>query len=447
MKTYDLIIQGVTALAMDEGNTTIDDCVIGIEQGAITLLEKAQPDAQYQAREHIDARGMLALPGFVDTHTHCFQSLLKGLGADLPLIGWLNSSVQPFGVRVTHRQQQLATLITCLEALKSGCTTLCEFFYTNQDPELADVCIEAMKSTGIRSVFMRTFQDFGEEYNTPACYIEPVDVAIGEVERLRRAYRADDTVSIWTGPDVTWATTKHGYESMLEYCLDQHVRYTMHLKETPEDDAMCKRHYGLGIVDLLDEIGFLTDQFLAVHGVCLTQSEVKLLTERGVSLSHNPAANLYLGSGIVPIPACLAAGMSVSLGTDGAASNNMTDMFDAMRLATLVQKGVCRDATAMSAEQAVRMATVYGARALGMHDAIGTLEVGKKADIVLFNPNKLKSIPMHDPLATIVYSASAENVDTTIVNGKVVYQRGAFSCGVDEEWLAEQVRNELQGMI
>ena len=447
MKTYDLVIEGATVLAMDEGDTVMSDCVIGIEQGAITLLETSQPNAHYQARERLDAHGMLALPGFVDTHTHCFQSLLKGLGADLPLIGWLNSSVQPFGVRVTHRQQQLATLITCLEALKSGCTTLCEFFYTNQDPRLADVCIEAMKSTGIRSVFMRTFQDFGEEYDTPACYIEPVDVAIGEVERLRSLYRADGMVSIWTGPDVTWATTKHGYEAMLEYCLDQHVHYTVHLKETPEDDAMCKRHYGMGIVDLLDEIGFLTDQFLAVHGVYLTQAEVKLLAERGVSLSHNPAANLYLGSGIAPIPACLAAGMNVSLGTDGAASNNMTDMFDAMRLATLVQKGVCREATAMSAKEAVKMATIYGARTLGMHDTIGTLEIGKRADIVLFNPNKVKSIPMHDPLATIVYSASAENVDTTIVNGKVVYQRGAFSCGVDEEWLAEQVQNELRDMM
>ena len=123
----------------------------------------------------------------------------------------------------------------------------------------------------------------------------------------------------------------------------------------------------------------------------------------------------------------------------------MTDMFDAMRLATLVQKGVCRDATVISAEKAVKMATAHGASALGMRDTIGTLEIGKKADIVLFNPDKLKSIPMHDPLATVVYSASAENVDTTIVNGKVVYRRGAFSCGVDEEWLAEQVRNELRG--
>ena len=446
MKTYDLIIEHAIALTIDANDTVIDDCVIGIEAGIITLLEKHSDNMRYEARERIDAQGMVALPGFVNTHTHCFQSLLKGLGADLPLIGWLNKSVQPFGVRVTHRQQELATLVTCLEALKSGCTTLCEFFYTNQDPELADVCIESMRSTSIRTVLARTFQDFGEEYNTPACYIEPVEKAILEVDRLRCAYSSNDMISIHTGPDVPWATTKQGYEAILEYCLDKHVRYTMHLKETQEDDAMCMRHYGMGIVELLDEIGFLTDQLLAVHCVCLTQPEIETLAEHGVSVSHNPAANLYLGSGIAPIPSLLSEGITVSLGTDGAASNNMTDLLDTMRLAALVHKGACRDATAMSAYKVVKMATIDGACALGMNKVIGSLEVGKRADIVLFDPDKLKSMPMHDPFATIVYSSSPENIDTTIVNGSVVYRKGVFSCGIDEASLAEQVKREIRAL-
>ena len=443
MRRYDLVIEHATVLTMDEGGTVVEDAVIGVEAGAITLIEGWREDAGYEAYECIDARGMLALPGYVNTHVHCFQSLLKGLGADQPLIGWLNSSVQPFGVRLTRRQQELSALVACLEALKSGTTTLCEFFYTNQSPELADVCVETMHRTGIRSVLMRTFQDFGDEYNVPACYLETPERAIEEVERLRVAYRDDPLVTVMTGPDVTWATTRRGYEQILEYCLDRRMRYTMHLKETPEDDDMCRRHYGVGIVELLDEIGFLTDQFLAVHCVYLEPHEIELFAERGVSVSHNPAANLYLGSGIAPIPACLAAGVNVCLGTDGAASNNATDLFDAIRLAALVHKGACRDATAMNAEAAVRMATSSGARALGMEEEIGSLEVGKRADIVLFDPDKLKSTPVHDPLATIAYSASAENVDTTIVEGKVVYRKGVFSCGIEEAELAELVRCEL----
>ncbi|RAP44385.1 MAG: hypothetical protein BZ136_08850 [Methanosphaera sp. rholeuAM74] len=352
--------------------------------------------------------------------------------------------MQPFGVRVTHKQQELAALIACLEALRSGCTTFCEFFYTNQDPELADVCIETMQKTGIRSVLMRTFQDYGEEYNVPDCYIEPVKKAIREVERLRNKYPTDDMLSIWTGPEVTWAMTRKGYEEILEYCLDRNVRYTMHLNETPEDNEMCRRHYGKNIVELLDEIGLLTDHFLAVHCVYLTQDEIKLFGERGVSISHNPAANLYLGSGIAPVPACLREGINISLGTDGAASNNTTDMLDTMRLTALIHKGVNRDPTAMSAEKVVEMATTGGARSLGMEKTIGSLEVGKKADIILFDPGRIRSIPMHDPVATLVYSASAENIDTTIVNGKVVYSKGSFSCGIDEEQLIASVKDCLK---
>ena len=443
MDAYQLIIENATILTADADNTVIRDGVIGIKNGTIALLQKQAPGISYQADKYMDAHGMIALPGFVNTHVHCFQSLLKGLGADLPLIGWLNSSVQPFGVRLTHRQQELAALIACLEALKSGCTTFCEFFYTNQDTELADVCIETMRKTGIRSIFMRTFQDYGEEYNVPSCYLEPVEKAIGEVERLRKTYSSEDMLTIWTGPDVTWATTRRGYEAILEYCLDRNMRYTMHLKETPEDDDMCRRNYGTGIVDLLEETGLLTDQFLAVHCVYLTSDEIKLFAERGVSISHNPAANLYLGSGIAPIPVCLEAGVNISLGTDGAASNNTTDMLDTMRLTALIHKGVSRDATAMSARKVIRMATEGGAKALGMGNTIGSLETGKKADIILFDPDKLKSVPMHDPLATVIYSASSENIDTTIVNGKIVYHKGIFSCGIDEAQLAEQVKQEL----
>ena len=444
MKNYDLVIENASILTLDDNMTFIKNGIIGVKDGVISLLEEQAPEICCQAENRIDAQGMLALPGFVNTHVHCFQSLLKGLGADKPLIGWLNSSVQPFGVRVTHRQQELAALVACLEALKSGCTTLCEFFYTNQDPELADVCIETMRKTGIRSVLMRTFQDYGEEYDVPACYVEPVEKAIEEVERLKKKYDPDNMVSIGTGPDVTWATTRKGYEAILEYCLDRKVRYTMHLNETPEDNDMCRRHYGKSIVDLLDEIGFLTDQFLAVHCVYLTQNEIKLLAERGVSISHNPAANMYLGSGIAPIPDCLQAGINVSLGTDGAASNNTTDMLDTMRLAALIHKGVCRDATAMSAEKVVRMATLGGAKALGMGKTVGTLEAGKKADIILFDPAKIKSVPMYDPIASLVYSADAGNIDTTIVNGEVVYRKGVFSCGIDEEQIYREVMSELQ---
>ena len=371
---------------------------------------------------------------------------LKGLGADHRLIEWLNLSALPYGQIMTPRQHMLAAQLACMEALKSGCTSICEFFYTNQDPDLAHACIEGMRSTGIRSVFIRTFQDTGEEYGMPSIFIEPADRAMHEVEALRKRYHEDDMLSIWTGPDVTWSTTKQGYQTMLEYCQSENVRYSMHLKETEVDNEMCFRYYGKDIVDLLEEIGFLTDRMLAVHCVNLTPDDIRRFAEHGVSISHNPAPNLYLGSGIPPIPENLRAGVNVALGTDGAASNNSTDMLETMKLAALIQKGIHRDASVITADQVIRMAACGGARAIGMEDRLGTLEIGKKADMILFDPRHLKSFPNHDAEATVVYASSEENIDATIVNGKIVYRKGNFECGITETELLREIAVEVEKM-
>lgn len=443
MKTYDLLIKNADIYTMDEKNTVISHGVIGVEGENITLMEEMDKEKEYAAAEVIDAAGSVVFPGFVDTHIHIFQSFLKGLGADHRLIEWLNLSALPYGQYMTPHQHKLAAQLACMEALKSGCTTMSEFFYTNQDVELAHSCIDGMVSTGIRSIFIRTFQDTGEEYGMPKCFLEPAGKAMKEVEALKKKYQENDMLSIWTGPDVTWSTTKEGYQEMLEYCLSENVRYSMHIKETEVDNQMCMKYYGKDIVDMLEEIGFLTDKFLAVHCVNLTPHDIERFAKYGVSISHNPAPNLYLGSGIPPIPESLKAGVNVSVGTDGAASNNSTDMLESLKLAALIQKGIHRDAAVITADEIIRMATAGGAKAVGMEDKIGTLKVGKKADLIVFNPRHLKSAPMHDAKATVVYASSEENIDTTVVNGKVVYHKGKFSCGIEEETLIEEINREL----
>ena len=443
---YDLIIRNAEIYTMDHDRRRIDRGSLAVQGDRIARIEQADLAESCSADQVIDADGMILFPGFIDTHIHIFQSFLKGLGADHRLIEWLNLSALPYGRIMTPRQHELAARLACMEALKSGCTTICEFFYTNQDPELAYGCIEGMRSTGIRSVFIRTFQDTGEDYGMPSIFIEPADKAMREVASLRKRYREDDMLSIWTGPDVTWSTTKAGYQTMLEYCLSENVRYSMHLKETEVDNEMCLKHYGRDIVDLLEEIGFLTDKMLAVHCVNLTECDIRRFAEYGVSISHNPAPNLYLGSGVPPIPESLLAGVNVALGTDGAASNNSTDMLETMKLAALIQKGIHRDAAVISADQVIRMATCSGAKAIGMENLVGTLEVGKKADMILFDPRHLKSFPNHDAEATVVYAASEENIDTTIVNGKIVYHRGIFAGGINETELIGACAVEIEKM-
>ena len=443
---YDLIIRNAAIHTMDRDRQVIDRGSLAVKGDRIAKIEQGDLPEQDTAGQVIDADGMILFPGFVDTHIHIFQSFLKGLGADHPLIEWLNLSALPYGTVMTPRQHELATRLACMEALKSGCTAICEFFYTNQDPELAHACIEGMRSTGIRSVFIRTFQDTGEEYGMPSVFIEPAEKAMREVASLKKCCKEDDMLTIWTGPDVTWSTTKEGYQTMLEYCLSENVRYSMHLKETEVDNEMCLRYYGKDIVDLLEEIGFLTDKMLAVHCVNLTSRDIRRFAEYGVSVSHNPAPNLYLGSGIPPIPESLLAGVNVSLGTDGAASNNSTDMLETMKLAALIQKGIHRDASVITAGQVIRMAACGGAKAIGMEDRVGTLEAGKKADMILFDPRHLKSFPNHDAEATVVYASSEENIDTTIVNGKIVYHKGAFAGGLDEADLIREIAVEVEKM-
>jgi 5-methylthioadenosine/S-adenosylhomocysteine deaminase len=186
---------------------------------------------------------------------------------------------------------------------------------------------------------------------------------------------------------------------------------------------------------------------LAVHCVNLTEKDIRRFAKYGVSISHNPAPNLYLGSGIPPIPESLRAGVNVALGTDGAASNNSTDMLETMKLAALIQKGIHRDASVITADQVIRMASLGGAKAIGMENLLGTLEVGKKADMILFDPRHLKSFPNHDPKATVVYASSEENIDTTIVNGKVVYRKGIFAGGIREEELVRECAAEVEKMV
>lgn len=443
---YDLIIRNAVIYTMNADQRVINHGSLAIMGDRIARIDENDLSSTCSAVQVIDADGMILFPGFINTHIHIFQSFLKGLGADHRLIEWLNLSALPYGRIMTPRQHELAARLACMEALKSGCTTICEFFYTDQDSELAHACIEGMQSTGIRSVFIRTFQDTGEEYGMPSIFIEPADKAMQEVSALRKRYKEDDMLSIWTGPDVTWSTTREGYLTMLEYCLSENVRYSMHLKETEVDNEMCLRYYGKDIVDLLEEIGFLTDKMLAVHCVNLTERDIRRFAEYGVSISHNPAPNLYLGSGIPPIPESLLAGVNVALGTDGAASNNSTDMLETMKLAALIQKGIHRDASVISADQVIRMATCGGAKAIGMENLVGTLEVGKKADMILFDPRHLKSFPNHNAEATVVYASSEENIDTTIVNGKIVYHKGNFAGGLSEAELVSACAAEIEKM-
>jgi 5-methylthioadenosine/S-adenosylhomocysteine deaminase len=444
MKSVDIIIKNAMIYTVDKDDSIIDNGCIVINKDCIEAIGCADLLNMYQGKKVIDATGKVIFPGFVNTHIHIFQSLLKGLGADHRLIEWLNLSALPYGKIIDANLQYEAARLASMEAIKSGCTTLSEFFYTVQSDDLAHGVIRGMKDVGIRSVFIRTFCDTGSDYGMPDSFIETMPQAINNIDNLYNSYsKDDDMLKIWTGPCVTWSTTKNGYSSILEYCQDQNMPYSMHIQETDVDNEMSQKHYNMNAVDLLDSVGFLTKDFLAVHCVNLTEHEMQLFAENDVAISHNPMPNLYLGSGFAPIPECLERNIRVSLGTDGAASNNTTNMLETMKMATVCQKAVHKDASILPAKQILRMATFEGAKAIQMDHLIGSLEVGKKADLIIFNPDDFTSFPMHDPLATLVYASTPFNIETTIINGQVVYEGREFTKGFDEQAFFSNITAEL----
>lgn len=440
----DLLIKNATVYTVNEADEILHNASIAIEAGKIKKIYKEGEKVTEGAAKTINANGKVIFPGFVNTHIHIFQSLLKGLGADHRLIEWLNLSALPYGEKIGSDLQYEAARLASMEAIQSGCTTLSEFFYTTQSEELAHAVIAGMQDIGIRSVFIRTFQDTGLEYGMPECFIEDAGTAMKKVDKLVDRYQnQSDMLSIWTGPDVTWSTTKEGYQTMLEYCKSKNVRYSMHIQETEVDNQMTQKYYGKNAVDLLDEVGFLTDKFLAVHCVNLTDHEIDLFRKNGVSISHNPMANMYLGSGYAPIVKCLEKGVRVTVGTDGACSNNTTNMLETLKMATVTQKANYRDAAILTAGQILRAATIEGAKAIGMDAVTGSIEEGKKADLFIYNPYELTSFPMHDPLASLVYSSTVRNVETTIINGRIVYHKGRFSQVPDMEEFYQNIEARL----
>lgn len=439
------VIRNATVYTVNSADDVLPRANIVVRDGKIFRICVGDVPGLTDRGTIIDATGKVVFPGFVNTHIHIFQSLLKGLGADHRLIEWLNLSALPYGERMGPDLQYAAARLASMEAIQSGCTTLCESFYTTQDDELAHAVIRGMGESGIRSVFIRTFCDTGTDYGMPACFMEPVSRAMKKTEDLRLRYDGiSDMLRIWTGPCVTWATTKEGYIGMLEYAKSVGMPYSMHLDETDVDNKMCREHYGQDAVALLDSVGFLGEDFLAVHCVNLTDREIEVFAERGVCVSHNPMANMYLGSGFARIPEMLKKGIRVAMGTDGAASNNTTNFLESFKMASVTQKALHRDASVLSARQVLRMATIEGAKAIKLDRLIGSLEEGKKADLFIFNPHQLTSFPMHDPLATLAYSSTIANIETTMIDGKIVYDKGTFAGNPDLPSLYADTESRLR---
>jgi 5-methylthioadenosine/S-adenosylhomocysteine deaminase len=409
---------------MNPTRDVIDDGAVLIEGdriGAVGLT--ADVRAKHPDAEVVDCTGRVIIPGMVNTHTHLFQTLLKGLGDDRILKDWFTTMTGPSAVELRPEDCYAGALHGCVESIKSGVTTLVDFMYVHPRPDLTEPVIQAFTETGIRGVVGRGYVTAGVDTGVPAALIERVDTALADARRLIRQYnKPGGRVQVGLAPCNIWMVDRETIEKTRKVADEERALITFHVSETTYEIENSLHRFGMRDLPFLDHVGFLGPDVLAVHCVNCDDHDVRIMKLRDVKVSHNPCSNMYLASGFAPIPQMLLAGVTVSLASDGPASNNNHNLIQSMKFAALIHKGYHRDATIITAEKVLEMATIDGARALGLEAEIGSLEVGKKADVVVLRFDNFFATPVHNPVSSLVYAALGNEPELVFVDGQIVMQ-------------------------
>ncbi|ROO84477.1 5-methylthioadenosine/S-adenosylhomocysteine deaminase [Actinocorallia herbida] len=376
----------------------------------------------------IDGSGAHVVPGFVNTHTHLQQTLMRGVGEGLPLLTWL-LSVAEDTVALTPEQAYLAAASGALEALRSGTTTLVEHMWPSPSSELHDAVMQALEDVGIRAVFGRGVTDRVDatrKWGSDPRLVQPLEEALAHTDALAaRAAKGDGRITMALAVPNPRCLTPEGMAVVREFAEARDMTVSIHLLETTTDDDMCRAHTGLGAVDFLEASGFLWDRLLAVHCVELSPAGMAKLAARGVAVSYNPVSNMRLGSGVAPVPAMLSAGLGVGLGVDGAASNDTQDMLESLRMGSYVQRAFHRRADLLPAPEMLDLAFSGANRALGLPASSGGVTLGAPADLTLLRFSRdFAVLPVRDPSSSLLTTATPRLVDTVLVAGTPVLADG-----------------------
>ncbi len=423
------ILADAWLITMNSRREILDEASVAVDGGRIAAIgTRAQLAGRYPQAEVIDCRGRIVMPGMVNTHTHLFQTLLKGLGDDMVLKKWFTCMTGPSAVHLTPEDAHAAALHGCVESIRSGVTTVVDFMYAHPRPGMIPAVVSAFQATGMRGFVCRGFISMGREYGVPEALIEAPEAALADARTHIRSYNSPGArVQVGLAPNMIWAVDEKGYRLTRKLADEEHALITAHVAETDFEIETAASLYGQTDTEFLSEIGFLGPDVLAVHCVQCQSHDIRILRHHDVKVSHNPCSNLYLASGIPPIPAMQLAGITVGLASDGPASSNNHNLFQAMKFAALMHKGFHRDATIMTAEKVLEMATIDGARAVGLENEIGSIEPGKKADLIVLDFNNPFMTPIHHPVSAIVYSALGHEVTSVMIDGEFVMRDGVVT--------------------
>lgn len=375
----------------------------------------------------IDVKGNIVMPGLINTHGHTPMSLLRGYGDDLSLKNWLEDKMWPLEAQFTTEHVNWGSKLAIIEMLKTGTTTFLDMYIH------MDIVAKAVEKSGIRATLTRSILGFGTEEQKKA---KLIDARIFAKEWNNKA---NGRIKTMMAPHSTYTCSPDYIEKMIEIAHELNLPVHTHVAETENEVKEHYQKYGMSPVKQLEKIGFFDLPALIAHAVFLDNEDIKICCNNDVCIAHNPISNLKLGSGIAPIPEYLRRGLCVSLGTDSAASNNSLNLFEELRMAALIHKGTTLDAKVISANTALEMATINGAKSLFRDEEIGSLEIGKKADFIVLDKKQSNSYPMYNPISHIAYSASGQDVKDVFIDGIQVLKNGKVLF-IDEEEVYTEVK-------
>jgi 5-methylthioadenosine/S-adenosylhomocysteine deaminase len=409
-REVSLVVTGGSIVTADPSNRVLSPGALAVDGRDIVAV--GSPDAiasQFTGRDTLDASGAVVLPGLINTHTHAPMVLYRGLADDLALMDWLQKYIFPAEARtVSPEFVRAGTRLAVLEMIQSGTTTYADMYYFEE--EIARVT----KDAGIRGVLGQTIIEFpSPDAKTPSEGIARASVFL-------RAWANDELIVPAIAPHAMYTLDTATLKAIRAVADRERAPVIIHLAETREEVKIARERYKATPVQYLERIGFWGPRTIAAHGVWLTPADIRILARRHVGLAHNPESNMKLASGTAPVLDLRKASVPVGLGTDGAASNNDLDMFEAMRQAALLHKLTSGDPRALPASTALRMATIDGARALGLDREIGSLEAGKRADLIVVSMSGARQTPLYDPVSHLVYVTRGDDVQSMVVNGQLV---------------------------
>ncbi|KUG22978.1 s-adenosylhomocysteine deaminase [hydrocarbon metagenome] len=429
---WDIVITGGMLVTMSAGMEIIEDSLVGIKDGQISAVGRNNDHgfSNFRAKETVDASGCIVMPGLVNTHTHIPMVCFRGMADDLPLMEWLGKHIWPTEMRFVNKKMIYdGAMLAMAEMILSGTTTFCDGYF------FEDTTAEAISAIGMRAVVSQGFADIFMSDEAKA------DKMMNVAERFVNRWQSHTPLitpayfchSPYTCSPATLIRVK-------EAAREKGILYLMHLLENKDETNTIMDRYGKKPVQLLHDLGVLDEKTIAVHCNWVTKEDMAVFADLGVKVSHNPESSMKLASGVAPVPEMLRQGITVGLGTDGCASNNDLDMISEMDSAAKIHKVTSMDPTVMSAETVLRMATIEGAKVLGLDKFIGSIETGKRADIILVDINQPHLTPLYNYYSQVVYASRGADVKTSIINGKIVMKDRQLLT-IDHKTAMDNVRN------